>query len=334
VDPRATARLGGSDVVVTRLGLGTAPIGNLYRPVSDAEAVAVVARALELGIRFIDTAPLYGNGLAESRLGAALAGVPRGAYALATKVGRLLVPGAERDPGQLDDGQTIYRETPGLAPVFDFSAAGARRSLEESLSRLGLDRVDVLHVHDPDDHPGEALGGAFRALDQLRAAGVVGAIGAGMNQAPMLVRFAREARPDCFLLAGRYTLLDQSGLDELLPLCAERGISVIAGGVYNSGLLADPRPGAPYDYVPAPAALVERAQAIGVVCARHGVPLKAAAIQFPLGHPAVTTVLTGCQSVAEVEENVAMFEHPIPAALWADLRTAGLLAERVPVPGP
>jgi D-threo-aldose 1-dehydrogenase len=316
VDPRATARLGGSDVAVTRLGLGTAPIGNLYRPVSDAQAVAVVARAFQLGIRFIDTAPLYGNGLAERRLGAALAGVPRDSYALATKVGRLLVPGAER------------------APVFDFSAGGARRSLEESLSRLGLDRVDVLHVHDPDDHPDEALDGAFRALGELRAAGVVGAIGAGMNQAPMLVRFAREARPDCFLLAGRYTLLDQSGLDELLPLCAERGISVIAGGVYNSGLLADPRPGAPYDYVPAPAALVERAQAIGAVCAGHGVPLKAAAIQFPLGHPAVATVLTGCQSVAEVEENVAMFEHPIPPALWADLRAANLLAERAPVPGP
>jgi len=161
---------------------------------------------------------------------------------------------------------------------------------------------------------------------------VVGAIGAGMNQSAMLARFAREARPDCLLLAGRYTLLDQSGLDELLPLCVERGISIIVGGVYNSGLLADPRPGAPYDYAPAPAAMVERARAIGAVCARHGVPLKAAAIQFPLGHPAVATVLTGSRSVAELEENVAMFELPIPEALWADLRAAGLLAERAPVP--
>jgi D-threo-aldose 1-dehydrogenase len=334
MDPRAVARLGGSDVVVTRLGLGTAPLGNLFQPVPDRQAAATVARALELGVLFYDTAPLYGYGLAERRLGAALAGVPRDSYALATKVGRLLVHGADPDPSQFHDGRPFYRQTPDVAPVLDFSAAGARRSLEESLSRLGLERVDVLHIHDPDDHPDQALGGAYRALDELRAAGVVGAIGAGMNQAPMLARFAREARFDCFLLAGRYTLLDQSALDELLPLCAEKGISIVAGGVYNSGLLADPRPGATYDYVPAPAALVERARAIGAMCARHGVPLKAAAIQFPLGHPAVAVVLAGCRSAAELEENVAMFELPVPEALWTDLRAAGLLAERVPVPAP
>jgi len=334
MDPWALRRLGRSDVVVTRLGLGTAPLGNLFQPVSDGQAAAVVTRALELGIRFFDTAPLYGHGLAERRLGAALAGVSRDTYVLATKVGRLLVRGADPDPSQFHEGQPFYRDTPDVAPVFDFSARGARQSLEESLARLGLDRVDVLHIHDPDEHPGEALEGAYRTLDELRGVGVVGAIGAGMNQAEMLARFARAAPFDCFLLAGRYTLLDQSGLDELLPLCAEKGISIIAGGVYNSGLLADPRPGATYDYVPAPAALVERARAIGAVCAGHNVPLKAAAIQFPFGHPAVDVVLAGCRSVAELEENVAMFELPIPEACWADLRAAGLLAERVPVPVP
>jgi D-threo-aldose 1-dehydrogenase len=332
MEPRALARLGGSDVAVTRLGLGTAPLGNLFEPVTDERSAAVVARARELGIRFFDTAPLYGYGLAERRLGAALADAPRDSYTLATKVGRVLVRGAEPDPSQFHDGQPFYKETPDVAPVFDFSAEGARRSLEESLSRLGLDRVDVLHIHDPDLHPEEAIGGAYRVLDEMRAAGIVGAIGAGMNQAPMLARFAREARFDCFLLAGRYTLLDQSGLDELLPLCSEGHISVIAGGVYNSGLLADPRPGATYDYVPAPAAFIERARAIGAVCARHAVPLKAAAIQFPFGHPAVTAVLVGCRSVEELEENVAMFEQAIPEALWADLRAARLLADRVPVP--
>src|SRR5947209_4555710 len=206
------------------------------------------------------------------------------------------------------------------------------RSVEESLARLGMDRIDILHIHDPDDHYEEAISGAYRALDRLRAGGSIAAIGAGMNQAEMLARFAREADFDCFLLAGRYTLLDQIALRELLPLCVERDIAVIAGGVYNSGILANPGPGAHYDYTPAPPELIERAQRIEAVCSRHGVPLKAAAIQFPLGHPAVACVVIGSRSVAELEENVDMFRHPIPADLWQELKFERLLPEEAPVP--
>ena len=193
------------------------------------------------------------------------------------------------------------------------------RSLEESLERLGLDHVDMLLIHDPDQHFDEALGGAYPALDQLRAEGLVTAIGAGMNQAEMLARFAREADFDCFLLAGRYTLLDRVGARELLPLCLERGISVIAGGVFNSGILAEPEPNAHFNYTAAPPELIQRTRAIRAVCEGHDVDMKAAALQFPLRHPAVTTVLTGCRSVSEMEENTRLFQVAIPDALWEEL---------------
>ncbi|GII23098.1 aldo/keto reductase [Planosporangium mesophilum] len=321
--------LGRTDLVVTRLGLGLAPIGGLYEPVGDTRAVATVDRAWQRGLRLFDTAPLYGYGLSERRAGAALARRPRDGYVLSTKIGRLLEP----DGPDTDD---VWAEVAdGVAPRFDFSYPAVRASLSASLERLGLDRVDVLHIHDPDNHFDAALTGAYRALADLREAGVIGAVGAGMNQAPMLARFAREADApgfDCFLLAGRYTLLDQSGLNELLPLCAKRGIAVLAGGVYNSGLLADPQPGATYNYAPAPAPVLAKALAIREVCDRHGVPLPAAAIQFPLGHPAVTSVVIGARSPEEVDENIALFEYPIPAALWADLTSEGLLPDHVPTP--
>jgi len=182
-----------------------------------------------------------------------------------------------------------------------------------------MDRIAILHIHDPDDHYEEAISGAYRALDRLRAGGSIAAVGAGMNQAEMLTRFAREADFDCFLLAGRYTLLDRIALKELLPVCVERGIAIIAGGVFNSGILADPKPGTTYNYSVAPPQLVDRAARLNAICKRHGVDLKAAAIQFPLRHPAVALVLTGCRSVAEVEENVRMFETPIPEVLWDEL---------------
>ncbi len=328
MDPTERVRLGRSGLTVTRLGLGLAPISGLYSAVGEAAARAAVDRAWELGIRLFDTAPLYGYGLSERRAGAALAGRPRDEYVLATKVGRLLEPG--------DEKQDFWAEvTPGVVPRFDYSAEGVRRSLADSLDRLGLDRVDVLHIHDPDDHYGEALGGAYPALAELREKGVIAAVSAGMNQAGMLTRFVREAPPpgfDCFLLAGRYTLLEQPGLDELLPLCAERGISVLVGGVYNSGILADPSPGAPYNYSPAPPDLLARARAMEAVCARFGVPLRAAAIQFPLGHPAVASVVIGSRSAEQVEDNVAMFRHPIPGGLWAALKDEGLLPAHVPTP--
>jgi len=330
MDATALVQLGRADLMVTRLGFGLAPIGGLYKPVGDERAVAAIDRAWECGLRLFDTAPLYGYGLSERRTGMALAKRPRDEFVLATKVGRLLEPGG-------GDTQDIWPEAAlaGVAPRFDFSYAAVRKSLEESLARLGLDRVDVLHIHDPDDHFDEALAGTYRALVELRAAGVIGAISAGMNQAPMLARFVRESGEpgfDCFMLAGRYTLLDQSGLDELLPLCAQRGIGVMAAGVYNSGLLGNPSPKSHYDYAAPPEPLLERALAIRAVCERYDVPLRAAAIQFPLGHPAVSTVVIGARSPEQLTDNVEMFQHPIPDALWAELKSKDLLPEHVPTP--
>jgi D-threo-aldose 1-dehydrogenase len=311
---------------VTRLGLGTAPLAGLFEVVPEPQALAVIERSWDAGMRFYDTAPLYGHGLAERRVGNVLREKPRDEFTLASKVGRLLRADAPPEPGQ------AFRGTPPVNPVFDFSYDGVMRSVEESLERLGLDRVDILHIHDPDHHYSEALAGAYKALDKLRGDGVISAVGAGMNQAEMLTRFAREANFDCFLLAGRYTLLDQVALKELLPVCLERGVAIIAGGVYNSGILADPKPGAHYNYETAPAELIQRAQRIHAVCARHGVPIKAAAIQFPLGHPAVTCVVVGCRSVAQLDESIAMFELEIPPAMWAELKAEGLLPADAPVP--
>jgi len=325
-------QLGGTSVKVTRLGLGSAPLGNLFQEVADVDARSVVATAYDAGIRFFDTAPLYGYGLAERRLGKVLSEKSRDSFVLASKVGRLLRAGVPPDPTQFHEGEAFYKSAPEVSPVFDFSYDGVMRSVEESLERLSLDRIDILHIHDPDEHYEAALDGAYRALATLRSEGVIGAVGAGMNQAEMLVRFATDADFDCFLLAGRYTLLDQSAFRELLPLCRAKGISIIIGGVFNSGLLADPRPGARFDYVPADQDLVLRAQRLDAVCRRHGVPLKAAALRFPLGHPAVAAVLVGCRSVAELEENIRMFGTDVPAPLWEELRSEGLLDEELPTP--
>jgi D-threo-aldose 1-dehydrogenase len=332
IEPAARTNLGRTELSVTRVGLGTAPLGGLFQPVDESDAVATVEAACELGLRLFDTAPLYGHGLSEHRLGLVLAARPREEFVLSTKVGRLLRPDARRDDSQLSGDLQHWTEVPPVKPVFDFTFDGVMRSFEESLERLGLDRIDILLIHDPDDHYEEALAGAYRALDRLRSEGAIGAVGAGMNQAEMLVRFAHEADFDCFLVAGRYTLLDQIALVELLPLCFERGIAVILGGVYNSGILVDPRPGAMFDYAPAAGALVERAQQLQAVCRRHGVPLKAAAIQFPLAHPAVTSLLLGARSVAELEENLELLATPVPVDLWEELRRERLILEEAPVP--
>jgi D-threo-aldose 1-dehydrogenase len=318
--------LGHSSLMVTRFALGAAPLAGLFQAVEEDSALQVIEHAWESGIRFFDTAPLYGHGLGEMRMGRVLRNQPRDEFVLATKVGRLLRADAPPEPGQ------SYRGTPLVNPIFDFSYDGVMRSVEESLERLGLDRIDVLHIHDPDDHYEQALEGAYRALDRLRAGGVIRAVGAGMNQAEMLTRFARNGNFDCFLLAGRYTLLDQVALKELLPVCLERGIAIIAGGVYNSGILADPKPGAHYDYTAAPASLLERAQQIRAVCEQHGVPLKAAAVQFPTGHPAVICVVVGCRSKSQLEESLRMFETEIPHGLWEDLKAKGLIGDEVPTP--
>lgn len=273
----------------------------------------MIEAAWDAGIRYFDTAPLYGFGLSERRLGAVLADKPRGDFVISTKVGRLIRPGAQPDPDH------AWKGAPPLNAVFDFSYDATMRSVEESLTRLRLDRVDVLLIHDPDQHYAEAIQGAYRAIDRLRSEGTVRAIGAGMNQAEMLARFAHEADFDCFLLAGRYTLLDRTGARELLPLCVERGIAIIAGGVFNSGILAETGTSLHYNYEQAPAEVVAHSQQIKAICRRHGVDVKAAALQFPLRNPAVKTVLTGCRSAAEVEENVRMFHAPVPDDLWPEL---------------
>jgi D-threo-aldose 1-dehydrogenase len=324
MNPFDRVRLGRTEVEVTRLGLGLAPLGGLFSAVGDEKAYATVERAWQLGVRYFDTAPLYGSGLSEQRSGQVLSKKPRAEFALSTKVGRRLVPGGA-------DNQEFWSEDAGVSPVFDFSGDGIVRSYRESLERLGLDRVDVLHIHDPDDHYEEAMAQARPALVKLRAQDRVGAISVGMNQAAMLTHFARTFDFDCFLLAGRYSLLDQSGLTEFLPLCHELGISVIAGAVYNSGVLADPDNG-PYDYLPAPAEIRSRALRLREVCHRYGVPLRAAAVQFPFGHPAVASVLVGVRSPEEVSDAVAMASHPIPPELWRDLKRDGLLPREVPVP--
>lgn len=298
-------------IELPRIGMGTAPLGGLFEAVSDETAHATIELAWERGIRFFDTAPLYGLGLSEQRLGRFLAGRPRDDFVLATKVGRLLRADAPAQPRE-----AIWNDVPALNPVFDFSYDGVLRSVEESLQRLGLDRIDVLHIHDPDDHYEEAMTGAYPALDRLRSEGVIRAVGAGMNQAEMLVRFTREADFDCFLVAGRCTLLDQAALPELLPLCAERGIAVIAGGVFNSGLLAG---GTTFNYRPAPSELLEEAARLEAVCARHDVPLAAAALQFPLRNPAVTSILLGPRAPAELAQNLDLLDVPIPAGLWDEL---------------
>ena len=308
-------RLGRSPVEVTTLGLGTAALGGMYTSVADVEATAVVRTALDAGLNLIDTAPLYGHGTAERRVGAALAGVDRSSFLLSTKVGWAIV---ERPGG--DTG--IFADAAPSDVVPDYSAEGIRRSLEGSLERLGLDAVDIVLIHDPDDHEDAALATAYPVLHALRHEGLVRAIGVGMNQSRILTRFVLETDVDCVLLAGRWTLLDRSGGTDLLPACTERGVSVIAGGIYNSGLLADPRPGARFDYAVAPPALVARARRFGEICAAYGVPLKAAALQFPLRHPAVATVLAGTRSTAELTENLELLAVDVPAELWAELDAA------------
>ncbi len=302
---------------MTRLGLGCAPLGNLFQAVADDDAVATVDAAWDAGWRLFDTAPLYGHGLSERRLGAALAGRPRDEYVLSTKVGRLLRP-----PAAGSTVETIFVDAPDLDPVFAYSRDAVLRSIDESLERLGVDRIDVVHVHDPDDHEQAALDGAFPALIELREQGVVGAIGCGMNQWQMLDRFVDRVDLDCVLLAGRYTLLDPSGSDELLPHCLDRGVGVVIGGVFNSGLLAAPDERATYDYASAPIHLVAQARAMAQVCTAHGVSLTAAALQFALAHPAVTSVLVGARSAAEVHSDATAAAAALTDDLWAELADA------------
>jgi D-threo-aldose 1-dehydrogenase len=313
--PLARRRLGRSDVYVTELSFGGAAIGNLYARVDDETARAAVDAAWAGGMRAFDTAPHYGLGLSERRLGAALAHRPRAEFVISTKVGRLLQPLASPH-GRDDEGFAVPAHS---RRVFDFSADGVRRSLDASLARLGLDHVDIALIHDPDAHGDQAIREAYPALEKLRGEGCVRAIGVGMNQTAMLTRFVAETDIDVVLVAGRWTLLDQSAADSLLPTALDRGATVIAGGVFNSGLLAAPIAGATYDYQAAPGELIARAQELAAICARYGVPLRAAAARFPFRHPAVGSVLIGARSAAEVNDAIRLRRAQIPAELWAEI---------------
>ncbi|MDX3658262.1 aldo/keto reductase [Streptomyces sp. ID05-26A] len=316
-------------VAVSRLGFGGAPIGNLYREIPDEEALGAVEAAWQSGVRYFDTAPHYGLGLSERRLGLGLAGRPRDEYVISTKVGRLLEPAD--GVGLDDEGFAVPRN---FRRVRDYSADGVKRSIESSLERLGTDRVEIVYIHDPDDHWASAFGEAYPALEDLRSQGVVGAIGVGMNQWEMPEWFVRETDIDVVMLAGRYTLLEQPSLVSFLPACVDRGVSVVACGVFNSGLLSKPvvAADARYNYEEAPAALVARARAIAEVCGRHGVTLPEAAIQFALGHPAVVSVVIGARTAEQMTANAAYFSASIPEDLWNELKALNLIDPEVPTP--
>jgi D-threo-aldose 1-dehydrogenase len=309
---------------LTEVGFGGAQLGNLYQAVDDETARASVDAAWDEGVRYFDTAPHYGLGLSERRLGNFLAGRPRADYVLSTKVGRLLVPqpeGARARDGAGFDVPATHRR------VWDFSRDGVLRSLEASLTRLGLDRVDLVYVHDADDHWDEACRGALPALAELRAQGVIAGFGAGMNQSRLLTDLVRNFDPDAVMVAGRYTLLEQPAARDLLPAASERGVGVVVAGVYNSGLLAVPRPDkdATYDYLPAPAELIDRAHRIASICEAHGVTLPEAAVAFPLRHPAVLSVVLGAGTADQVRQGVQRYRAQVPEALWSDLAEQGLL---------
>lgn len=322
-------RLGRSSASVTQLSFGAAGIGNLFSPVDDDTAAAAVDAAWVAGIRSFDTAPHYGLGLSERRLGPALRHRPRAEYTVSTKVGRLLVPARE---ARGDDVANGFAVPATHRRVGDFSADGVRRSIEASLERLGTGHIDIVYLHDPDDHADQALTAAYPALAELRDQGVVKAIGVGMNQSALPARFVRETDIDVVLLAGRYTLLDQSALADLLPEAHRSGVSVVAGGVFNSGLLAAPSTQATFDYATVPSAVLECALRMQRVCARHGVPLRTAAVRFALAHPAVAGVLIGARNAAEITDAAAELGREVPALLWRELRAESLLPDGIPLP--
>ncbi|MCU1509418.1 MAG: putative oxidoreductase [Glaciihabitans sp.] len=311
---------------LTELGLGAAQFGNLYRETTDAEAAEAVTAAWDAGIRYFDTAPHYGLGLSERRIGRSLQERPRDEFVLSSKVGKLLVPSPETAHQLDDEGFAVPAST---RRRWDFSRDGILRSVESTLERTGLDRIDIFYLHDPDDFQQQAFTEGISALIELREQGVVSAVGAGMNQSHALAELVRTADVDLVMCAGRYTLLEQGALDDLLPIASERGVGVVIAGVYNSGLLSAPRPPADanYNYEQAPAELVARAHAIADVCESHGVSLPEAALAFPLRHPAVVSVVIGARNAAQVSGNVDRFSTDIPEELWGDLQTAGLLRE-------
>lgn len=333
-------RLGNGGLALTELGMGCAGLGNLFRAVPDGEARAILDHAWEAGLRYYDTAPLYGWGLSETRVNGFLRGKPRDDYVLSTKVGRLLEAVAPEDRSEPEK----WLDVPSRRQVYDYSRDGILRSVEFSLERLGVDRVDMLFVHDIDvaNHGSqevldtklaELMESGYGALVELRDQGVIRAFGAGVNEWEPCQWLAERGDFDLFLLAGRYTLLEQEALETFLPLCQARGIGIVLGGPFNSGILATgARDGAHWNYAPAPQDVLDKVAAIERVCAAHGVALPAAALQFPLHHPSVLSVIPGAQSLGQVEANIAAARAPVPNALWSDLKSEGLMRHDAPIP--
>ena len=334
-------RVGKTRIEVTTLGLGGAPMGGFRAKISDAEAVELTNTAYDLGVRYFDTSPFYGYGRSELRMGAALREKPRDDYVLSTKIGRILHP---LKPGEKPPADFRENGLPGFAPVFDYTYDGVMRSLEHSHFRLGISRIDIALVHDVDfwtikdraildQRFKTVMDSGFKALDELRKAGVIGAIGVGINESDTSLRFIQAGDFDCMLLAGRYTLLEQGGLEAFLPECVKRNVSVILGGPYNSGILTGGvKADTTHDYAQAPAHLIEKARKIEAVCLRHGVELGAAAMQFPLFHPALCAVIPGALAASEVKQNVERLSVKIPTELWSELKREKLLDPSAPTP--
>jgi len=339
MDPFELRKISDTDIAVTCFGFGGASMGNMYTEARDDEALKAIRSAYEAKVRYFDTAPMYGFGKSERLYGKVLKDQPRDSFVLSSKVGRLIMAGKPtpqpEDKGFEIDEDTCFVEIDNAYSMFDYSRDGVLRSLEESRKRLGIDKIDIVYIHDPDvnDSFKQALEEAYPTLADLKSQGIIGAIGAGMNQAEMLCDFAKNADFDCFLLAGRYTLLDQIALKELLPLCQQKNISIIIGGAYNSGILATGAiEGAHYDYAPAPPEIMEKTRKIETVCTRFNIPMKAAALQFPFGHPTVVANIPGVKTKDRFEENLSLFAHPVPAEFWAALKEENLIVAEAPVP--
>jgi D-threo-aldose 1-dehydrogenase len=307
------------DLELTRLSLGTAPLAGLFKSVDISESDQLIHTALDNGMNYFDTAPLYGHGLAEERLGRILSNVTK-PFVLQTKVGRVLNWVEKADPVPW-----FPDADPHIQPVFDYSADGIKRSLEESLKRLGVDHIDIALMHDAENHIPEAINIAYPVLADLKRQGIIKAVGIGINFCDVAIEIMKNVDLDIVLLAGRYTLLDQSAQNKLLPYALERKVDITIGGVFNSGVLADPKPGATFEYLPASDEIIAKAQAIGAFLSERGIPLTAAALQFPLRHPAVTSVLTGSRNSKELLANMADFDLELPENIWNQLEDAGLI---------
>ncbi|MBW3097978.1 aldo/keto reductase [Pseudohoeflea coraliihabitans] len=335
--PDSKVKFGRVDLKVTPFGFGTAPIGNIFREITEECSDAMIQEAWTQGVRYFDTAPMYGHGLSELRTGHSLRWKNRDDFVLSSKVGRILRPARKED---ID--YAPWTNAGRFTMHFDYSYDGIMRSFEDSLQRLNLERMDICFIHDIDvftrgsEQPEvfkQAMDGAWKALSNLREQGVVKAIGVGVNEWEVCYAALQQRDFDCFLLAGRYTLLEQESLDKFLPLCEERGAAVVVGGGFNSGILATgAKDGAKYNYAPAPDDIIDRVRRIEAVCAEYGVPLPAAALQFVVAHPAVPTFMAGTRTVEQLKQNLAWFSHPIPAQFWADLKAKGLLREDAPTP--